>query len=653
MKIVSVIPLKKGILKTDLTYFTLKNIDPGSIVVINLRGKKTLGIAISSEEVSDSKIGIKGMDFNLKKILDVKDKSIFLKEYLEAVVLATAYFASSKSNGITSLIPAIMREEYDQVAQFENPKIKNSINSFAVQREKLLLQENFENRISIYKTLIRENFAKKKSVFIVLPTEHDIEVLEEHLSHGIEQFTHTIHGGFTPKKTLEKIKNIIESEHSVLVLATAPFLSIPRTDLGVVVLEHESSSSYKMISSPYFDLRIFVEIFASKINADFILSDTMLRFETIARREIDGLVPMHQLLFRIDFQKELIIENPRPKIEVTQDENSIKKIAFKILSTNTVNSIKNSLNRKQNVFIFTLRKGLATETICGDCAEVVSCDKCLAPLVLYSSASGKKRMFVCNRCGEEKPGETKCANCQSWNLVPLGIGTDTVVEELTKIFPETKIYKFDKESVKSKSAAIKLIKEYEDGKPAILVGTEMALHYMNNKTDLSVVASFDSFWSIPNFKISEKIIQLILSIIYKTENKFIIQTKNTADPTIKAIQNKNLISFIKEELKDRADLGYPPFKRFIKIKYVGSKEETIIAKETLKELFSPYNPIIFSGFVAQVRDKYVTNALIKIDTKDWSLSEISMNSQIDKVLLDKLLSLPMQFKIFVDPDDLV
>ncbi|MDE2399828.1 MAG: hypothetical protein KGL67_02360 [Patescibacteria group bacterium] len=646
MKIVNIIPLKKGLLQNDLTYFTTKEIESGSIVAIMLRNKKVLGLVISCLNVSDTRMNIKGMDFNLKKIVEVKEKSIFLKEYIESVLLVSEYFACSKNNAITSLIPAIFREEYDKITSTKARPIANRKKEKSIKAEKLLLQEPFENRISIYKTLIRENFARKKSVFIVLPTENDIKIFEEQLSKGIESFTYAFHGGLSQKKIIEKFKELVNDEHPVLLLGTAPFLSIPRADMGAIVLEHESSNSYKMIARPHIDLRIFVELFASKINAKFILSDTLLRFETIARRELDRLIPMHPLSFRINFDGEIKIENPRPRSETSSSK-------FKIFSENSIEEIKNSILKKKNVFIFTLRKGLATQTLCRDCGEIVSCDKCLAPLVLYNSTTDKGRFFVCNRCGEEKNTETVCSHCHSWNLVPLGIGTDTVSEELNKIFPKVKILKLDKEAVKTKKEADKIIKEFEENPGTILVGTEMATYYLKNKVDLSIVAAFDSFWSIPNFKMSEKIIQLIISIISNTQGKFIIQTKNDQDPAILAIQSRNLLSFVRTELEDRKNLSYPPFKRFIKIKHIGNKVDTLKAKELLEKTLVDYRPMIFSGFMAQIKSRYITNALIKLENNYWSLPELSSDSGLDKNLLAKLLTLPLSFEVFVDPEDLL
>src|SRR3989344_6997014 len=181
----------------------------------------------------------------------------------------------------------------------------------------------------------------------------------------------------------------------------------------------------------------------------------------------------------------------------------------------------------------------------------------------------------------------------------------------------------------------------------------MTFFYLRKKVDLSIIASFDSLWSIPNYKMSEKILQLLLSTISKTEEKIIIQTKNKNDPALLAVKSENLLSFVREELEDRKNLGYPPYKRFIKITHLGDKDQTIKARKMLEENFKEYAPEIFSGFVARLQGKYATNALIKIDPKKWSLPEISASSSIDENLLNKLHSLQPTFEIYVDPEDLL
>ncbi len=653
MKIVTVIPLAKGVFKEDLTYFTAKDIPDGSIVTIPVRNKKTLGIALSSEEVSENKSDIKNMSFNLRKILEVKERSIFSDEFLNSGMELAKYFASQSSRALTSLLPASFREGYDKIANLVvKLPIVLTTKSNTLRAEKLLLQSPFEDRISFYKTLIRSSFAEKKSVFFILPAERDIKNLEDALGHGIENFTFSIHGNQTAKKQIEQFGKITNIRHPILVFCTAQFLCIPRSDIGTIILEHESAGSYKIIARPHLDMRIFVELFAQKIGAKLILADTLLRFETIQRRE--ELAEARPLSFRLNFKGDIEIKNPNEDLDDKK---------FKIFSYENIEEIKETITKGQNVFIFSLRKGLATETVCHDCGHVLTCENCSSPVVLYLSRDGKKRMFICNRCGKEKKPETRCPHCNSWNLTPLGIGTDTVEEELKKHFPKNKILKIDKESAKSSAGAEKIIKEFSskagssyagEKKPGnILIGTEMAFFYLKEKVPLSIISSFDSLWSIPNFRMSEKILHIIFSMLSFTDKKLLILTKNGRDSALKAIKNENLLNFIREELSDRSTLGYPPFKRFIKISYLGNKEETKAVRAELAEKFKDYRTEIFSGFVAKLKNKYTTNVLIKLNPEKWSLPELTKYGSIDPTLLTKLTSLPPNFSINVDPEDLL
>jgi primosomal protein N' len=654
MKIITVIPLKKALLHGDLTYFTSLNISVGGIVSVPIRSKKTLALVTSSEELKEEKSNIKKMDFHLKKVSEDKGISIFLQEYLDSIFETSKYFAQNIAYGIPALIPNIFIEEYDKIDKIKDANISliNDKSSQKFRAEKLLFQYPLQNRISVYKTLIRESFAKGESVFMVLPTSHDIDKFYGQLSKGIEQFAFLAHGGINGKKNLATYEKIMTATHPVFIIGTPPFLSIPKKNIGTVILEHENSNTYRMQRRPYFDLRVFVEIYSSKINAKFIIADELLRFETIGRKDIENLNALHPLSFRVDFGG---------KIEVFGRETKKEGRRFRILNDESVEEIKYAMENKKNVFIFSLRKGLATMTVCKDCGETVSCEKCGAPLVLYMSYKGKERMFVCNRCTNEKSrdtdDETVCAHCGGWNLMQLGIGTDTVYEEVQRIFSknneELKIFQLDKESAKTAARAKKIIKDFEDNPGSILIGTEMAFFYLRGKVPLSVIASFDSLRSIPNFKMGERIIQIMLSMIGNTSEKLIIQTKNENDEAVVAIKSENLLFFAREELEEREKMEYPPFKRFIKITFAGDKEQTVRAKKMLEEILKEYQPEIFSGFIARQEEKYVTNALIRLDREKWSLPELSPGSSIDENLHAKILSLPPNFVVFVDPEDLL
>jgi hypothetical protein len=86
---------------------------------------------------------------------------------------------------------------------------------------------------------------------------------------------------------------------------------------------------------------------------------------------------------------------------------------------------------------------------------------------------------------------------------------------------------------------------------------------------------------------------------------------------------------------------------------LGDKAESLKIRVMLANIFKEYDPDIFSGFVAKEKNKYITNALIKIDTSKWSVPELSMGSTIDEELFKKLSALPFSFEVSVDPEDLL
>jgi len=653
MKILTLIPLQKTTFTEELTYFSTQEIALGSIVTITIRNKKILGLVIGSTDASEAKSEIKNMDFNLKKIIDVKDISIFKKEFLESVLQTSKYFILNKSTLISYLIPSVLKENYDTISQAykkNDQSIATEKNSnLNIKTEKLLYQASFDDRISYYKTLIRESFANKKSIFIVLPTERDIENFEEYFKKGIENFTFAIHSGLKGKKIINIIGNAVSCNHPVLIIATAPFLSIPRNDIQTIILENESSSMYRTMANPQFDLRTFVEIFASNTGSRLILGDTLLRFETLGRLDTISTIELRPASFRVAFEGEIEILEKNKK-------NFLGEEKFKVISDTSIEVINKSLQKNKNIFVFSLRKGLATFTVCKNCGTEVSCENCLSPVVLYKSRDGKKRMFVCNKCKTNFDPTMTCTHCGSWDLIPLGIGTDTIYEEIHKnVNPEykEKIFKLDKEIAKSSKDAEKIIGEFEKNRGAVLVGTEMALFYLKNKPSISIIASFDSLWSIPNFKMSEKILQIILKILNKTENQLIIETKNTEDEAIQSIKNGNFMSYVRSELEDRKNLGYPPYKRFIKISYTGEKEETAQVKKYLSDFFKDYDCTIFGGSSEKFKEKYTTNLLIKINPDIWSINNLQEGKNLDLELSKKLTSLQNIFKISIDPEDLL
>ena len=125
-----------------------------------------------------------------------------------------------------------------------------------------------------------------------------------------------------------------------------------------------------------------------------------------------------------------------------------------------------------------------------------------------------------------------CRKCNSWKLRDFGIGIDKISEEIKTKFQDIEIFEINKNNISTSAQIKKVIENFYQTKPSILISTELALPYLYKKIDTTIIASFDSLFSIPDFHIKEKIFNIMLNIKNITKNLFVIQSRNKDDSVI-------------------------------------------------------------------------------------------------------------------------
>ncbi len=653
MYILTVIPIKKGFLKENLTYFSSQKVNLGSIVEIPIRKKTADAIVVDIDNAHDVKFDIKNKDYQLKKINKIKGPASFSNYFFETCEKLKYYYNTNTGIIIDSVLPKIF---LDNISSFkkrgkDSEEKINTNTEDNIENEKLIFQSPWDERISWYKTLIRESFAKKESLYIVAPTIYDTEIFKNELSKGIDSYIYIFNSRITNKNIIENYNKALSEDHPILIIGTASFLCIPRNDIKTIIIEKESSDAYKQIRRPFVDLRNFIEVFAYIKKTKIILSDTILRPETIYRHDIGELGEVRSPSFRLKETKKQTLINMKREFEDKKNKN------FEIFGDETKKIIENAIEKKESIFIYTTRKGLAPVTACNDCGHTLTCPSCETPIVLYgtkqmiSNKGTTKRIFMCNKCGRKETTEVRCPLCNSWNLTPLGIGADRVYEEIKKIYSQTEILQIDKENTTDKEAK-EVINSFEKNKGSILIGTEMAFSYIKENVDHSIVVSLDGILSIPSFNINQKILHIIERLQIITNNNLIIQTRDPENKILENIINGNVLPIFRQDLIERESFGYPPFKKLIKITFTGNKEETEKSRNYINKVLENYDPQIFSAFVGKVKGEYITNTIIKIDPQIWPLP-INIKKSINEDLALKLSNLSQAFSINIEPEDLL
>lgn len=651
MYIATVIPLVKGINKEYLTYFTSIDIPLGSIVSVPVRKRTIDAIVVALDDARDMRLDLRNADFELKKIEKINGRAPFDENFFKACIKLKEYTANETGAIFDALLPQVLIDNIKELKNLE-PTKQDEQKTNDLKQEKMVFQALLEDRLSFYRTLIREAFAKKQSIFICVPTRYDIEQFKTAFTKGIEKYVYAFHSEITKKNLINSYNECINETHPVVIIGTGMFLSIPRHDIKTVIVEHESSESYKQFMRPYIDFRTFAEILTSITKAKLIFGDTLLRPELLYRHEINEIGEVASPLFRLPkVERQLVIDMAE---EV--DEKGQKK--FTVISETVKKMITYAQENNESVFLFSVRKGLAGVTVCNDCGHTLLCPDCSTPTVLY----GKKqrtatkdeggRIFMCNKCGRKETTETRCPHCSSWNLTPLGVGTDRVREEIQNLFPNIKIFQIDKESTQTNKEARNTIESFYQNKGSILIGTEMAFSYMREHITHSAIISLDGLLSIPSFNITQKILHIIEKLHYITDRNLIIQTRNPENSILKHILSGNVLPLYREDLSERKRYGYPPFKRLIKISFTGTSKDTEKARDYIDKILGEYEPQIFSAFVGKVRGEYVTNTIIKIDPKLWPITTTE-NKKRDSKLEESLNKIPPAFSLNIDPEDLL
>jgi primosomal protein N' (replication factor Y) len=644
MYIAEVTPFSKSMKSNTLSYFSGQKVAPGSIVTIPLRNKNIKGLVISTQKVENLKSEIKSSKYALKKIAGISKNTLFSDDFLHAAESTANYFATSTGSIIQSTIPNLIFEDISKihVAKIKSPKNNTKPN---IKSQKYIIQSEDHDRYSEYKSIIRENFAKGKSVLFLSPTTEDVNYAYDELSRGIDKHTFVFHSKKTRVNIIKKWNELITRDKPSLIIATPGFIGVPVNDLGIIICERETSAAWKTIQRPYFDMRYFAEKYAEKLHSSFLLGDLMLRTETLLRYDNSEFFEYSTIKFRSITDAKQSIINLKDENQIRLNEKTGKPDKEKIISGSLAQLIIENQEENNHMFIYNQRKGLSPIIICGDCGQIVKCNECESPIVLYGKdATEKHNFFKCHTCQTTRYAGEVCKNCGGWRLVSLGSGTTKIRDEILKIAPKAKVFILDKDHASTQNRAQKIIKDFYESASGILIGTEMALLYMHDHVENVAIANIDGMFSLPDFRIKERITNILLKARSKATQNFMIQTRNSEEMIFQNVRDGNLSDFYRQEFINRKQFNYPPFSLIVKLSISGRAPKKIEEEfNEIKETMQPTEMLIYPSMIQRGKGMKTYNGIMRFERSEWPISEI----------VEKLRNLPPQVKIEVDAENIL
>lgn len=629
MYVVSVLPIARGIFRERLSYFSAEKLERGTVVFIPIRGRGIRALVLESDLVSTKKTDIRQASFGLKKITAREEHTLCTPLFIKTVLRIAQETVSLPGQVLASLIPKIILESSLKTSA-ENKKRKEKGDRANVE----VIQAEDEERFATYRSVVRESFARGESVFIILPSALDAELLRDSLLRGIKEYIFVFHG--KEKKSLfwDNWQRAVHEPHPVVVLGTSQILSLFRNDVGTIILDRESSPNYHTRSRPYLDIRTVALVYAEELQARLIFGDLALRTETVYERERNHYQSLGAVKYRLLADNEMEVVDMR--------SYNKKELGFRAISEKLESEIKETIHRGERVALFSLRRGFAPHTVCDDCGNALTCTQCNSSLTLTKDKN-KEAAFTCRLCNQIFDAETTCFSCGSWKLTALGVGIERAAKEVAALFPEAPLFRLDSDSASSQKEALRIVSTFLKTPGAILLGTEMLFFYLRQKVTLTAVITADALLAMPNFRADERLFSILLRLRLLAKEKIFIQTRLPQSPLFEYLRFGDLLSFYREELTNRKRYHLPPFARLITISKKGDaetawKELTAISKKLPESTWHSIVPVSLN----KENQGEVARLVIKVK-----------GEKISDELYILLRRLPPSFLVVIDPENIL
>ncbi len=472
---------------------------------------------------------------------------------------------------------------------------------------------------------------------IVVPTAADTQYAATKLQQGIKDRVVVFSPNQTKKDRDTAYRKLADTTIAKLIITTPVHAYLERADLAAIVIEQSASGNYVMRQRPYLDHRTALMTYARVSDRSILLGDTVPRTEDEVKRREEKFFTYGEETKRIAFDSPLTL--------ISQKDKPKPDLPFQLFSKELVTSVERALEARGHVFFYTARRGLAPVIACIDCGFIFRCPESGTPysLIRTKKAGEEIRWFMSSTSGKKVRASDVCENCGSWRLRERGIGIQSVYDEWKSKMPDSDVTIMDSTTITTPKQAAKLAEEFFKKKSGVLIGTQMALPFLNQGIDISAIISLDAARTIPTWRADEHLFRLILRLRECTNKEVLVQLRTEADNLLIHATRGAIERFYDEEISLRKMLNYPPYSVFVLLTWVGTSSSIIEMGKPVENLLS------------DVDVQYYNNPNFT-DNKVERRGLIRIKSEEDEVYaktLTKLKSLPPYVKIEIDPERIV
>ena len=451
------------------------------------------------------------------------------------------------------------------------PLQQRAVDTITENKTYLLHGVTGSGKTEVYMNLIERQLDQGKTALMLVP---EISLTPQVLANFKARFgdkVALIHSGLSAGERFDEWKRIFFGQARVVVGARSAIFT-PIENLGIIIIDEEHEHSYVSESNPRYDTHMVAEFRRKYNNCTHVLGSATPSIESYAKA-IDGEYELVEMPVRVNGME-------MPKIVVVDMLMEMRQGNNQIFSIPLIYELRNIIERKKQAMIFINRRGFSSFQRCRQCGYVAKCSDCDVALV-YHRAEDKLK---CHYCGKRYRALDVCPSCGSRDIKQGAVGTERVVEELHKLFPEVRILRMDVDTTSKKNGHREILNEFKNTKPAILVGTQM-IAKGHDFEDVLLVGIIDADQSLyqADYRSIERTFQLITQVAGRAgrsseQGRVILQTYSPRHYVYRFATNYDYKGFFKKEANLRKVTNFPPYARIVRILFT-HEDENIVAQE--------------------------------------------------------------------------
>jgi primosomal protein N' (replication factor Y) (superfamily II helicase) len=368
-----------------------------------------------------------------------------------------------------------------------------------------------------------------------------------------------LHSGLSDKERAEHWHRIRRGEARAVV-GTRSAVFAPVSKLALIIVDEEQDSSYKQEETPRYHARNVAVMRAKFSNAAVVLGSATPSLESYfnAKKNRYALLEM----------PDRVEKRPLPEVELVDMRQEFQETGSEnVVSRKLIEEIRLRLERKEQAMVLLNRRGYSPVVLCRTCGKTLECRNCAIAMTHHKQS----RRMECHYCGFTAPVPKSCAECGSEYVYFLGTGSEKLEELLHGYFPQARIARLDRDTVRGHGDFERVLSALNAGELDLLVGTQMIAkgHDVHGVTLVGVVGA-DMALGMPDFRAAERTFQLLTQVAGRAgrgyvPGKVILQTYFPDHYAVQYAAQHDFIGFYEKELRFRSWMHYPPYSSLVNV----------------------------------------------------------------------------------------